>query len=68
MVFASITTLELTQFTLKYRRFLSLEVKLVGAAELSIARTIKMLLLTAVTVNGFVLRDAFRLRPVILLH
>jgi len=67
VVFASVTALELTPFTLKYGRFLSLEVKLVGAAELSVAPTFKMLF-TAVTVNGFVLHDAFHVRPVILLH
>jgi hypothetical protein len=64
VAFASVTALELAQFTLKYRRFLSLGVKVVGASELSVAPTFKMLLHTAVTVNGFVLRDAFHVRPV----
>ena len=38
---------------------------MVGAAELSVAPTFKVLRHTAVTVNGFVLRDAFHVCPVI---
>jgi hypothetical protein len=68
VVFASVTALELTQFTLEKIPKVSLSWSKSGkvVADLSIAPTFKMLLHTAVTVNGFVWRDDFHVRSVIL--
>jgi hypothetical protein len=67
VVFASVTALELAQFTLKQIPKVSLPWgKVVGAAKLSDAPTFQMPLHAAVTVKGFVLRDDFRVRPVTL--